>query len=242
MTTSKTLGVVVRFEEVDLQLGDNPNTDDIIVRPGLRSIANFGNSHVDPVVVLVDTVSFEFVSYGRLSPNDSRVNATDWKPSSLKVFYTTYPKNTLPPALDMGVYNCSPPYIVPEELQCDGIAQCLDGEDELDYNCSYTHLGCDEGWVAGESFCLKFVFPTRRVTPDRAKSECRERYNADLGSLLPRTLVYGDGQHALMLRTNHSEVIVGLERIEAGHLYRFLWRWTQAGTEFDGPQPQPGRQ
>nr|KAG5699128.1 hypothetical protein BaRGS_014427 [Batillaria attramentaria] len=148
--------------------------------------------------------------------------------------YTTYPQNTLPPELVMGVYNCSPPYIVPEEFQCDGIAQCLAAEDELDYNCSYTHLGCDEGWIAGESFCLKFVFPTTLISPDQAGMECWVTYNADLGSLLHpgvRRLAA-----SLISKTNHSEVIVGLERAQAGHLYRFLWSWTQAGTEFDGPQ------
>nr|KAG5699458.1 hypothetical protein BaRGS_016304 [Batillaria attramentaria] len=135
----------------------------------------------------------------------------------------------------MGVYNCSPPYIAPEELQCDGIMQCLGGEDELGYdNSSYTQHGCDEGWIAGGSLCLKFV--TTPITPDQAKIECRETYNADLGSLLHpgvRRLVA-----RRLLRTNHSEMIVGLERVlQAGSLYRFLWRWTQAGTEFDGPQP-----
>ncbi|KAK7483364.1 hypothetical protein BaRGS_00025424, partial [Batillaria attramentaria] len=230
-----TLGAVVQFDN-DLQLGDHPNTDDMIrVHHDALSRTYFGGGPVEPVVITGKSVWFELVSYGRVSSMESGADITDWRASRFNMSYTTYPKHTLPPELEVGVYNCFPPYIVPQELQCDGIAQCLDGEDEQDYNCSYTHLGCDEGWIAGESFCLKFVFPTTPVSPDQAKIKCRESHNADLGSL-PHPGVRRLAAR-LMLSANHSEVIVGLERVQAGHLYRFLWRWTQAGTEFDGPQP-----
>nr|KAG5687712.1 hypothetical protein BaRGS_024191 [Batillaria attramentaria] len=154
--------------------------------------------------------------------------------------YTSYPRHTLPPEEESGVYNCSLPYIVPEEFQCDGIAQCLAGEDELDYNCRYTHLGCDEGWIAGDAFCLKVVFPENPISPDEAKIECLENHKADLGSL-PHPGVRRLAAN-LMTKRGYDKLIVGLERVQnvtkgLGHLYRFLWRWTQAGMEFDGPHP-----
>nr|KAG5691147.1 hypothetical protein BaRGS_032143 [Batillaria attramentaria] len=159
--------------------------------------------------------------------------------SSYRLSFTTYRRHTLAPEIEAGVYNCSVPYTVPAELQCDGFPQCLAAEDEPD-NCNYTDLGCDEGWIAGGTLCLKFVIPDDPVSPAEAGKECRESHSADLGSL-PHP---GTQRLAVQILQKIEGLIVGLERVQKvthglGHLYRFLWQWTQGGTVFGPLHPHP---
>ncbi|KAK7466021.1 hypothetical protein BaRGS_00037422, partial [Batillaria attramentaria] len=237
----RSLGVVLQFH-VQLLLGDHAKTDDMVrVHYGDRIKTYTGDGPHEPLAITSDYVWFELITHRRnISELDDLGPIAERPVSRFNMSYTSYPRHTLPPEEESGVYNCSLPYIVPEEFQCDGIAQCLAGEDELDYNCRYTHLGCDEGWIAGDAFCLKVVFPENPISPDEAKIECLENHKADLGSL-PHPGVRRLAAN-LMTKRGYDKLIVGLERVQnvtkgLGHLYRFLWRWTQAGMEFDGPHP-----
>nr|KAG5686235.1 hypothetical protein BaRGS_012969 [Batillaria attramentaria] len=235
-------GIVLQFLDVNLQVnGEQQQPGDVLrVHHGGEVKTYIGDGAFEPVVMTTDlnTTWFEFLhvpdnDYDAEEGDEERQN------SSYRLSFTTYRRHTLSPEIEAGVYNCSAPYTVPGELLCDGFPQCLAAEDEPD-NCNYTHLGCDEGWIAGGTLCLKFVIPDVPVSPAEAAQECRETHSADLGSL-PHP---GTQRLAVQILLKIEGLIVGLERVQKvthglGHLYRFLWEWTQGGTVFGPLHPHP---
>ncbi|KAK7495132.1 hypothetical protein BaRGS_00013542 [Batillaria attramentaria] len=125
---------------------------------------------------------------------ESGVNVTDWRASRFNMSYTTYPKHTLPPELEVGVYNCSPPYIVPQELQCDGIAQCLDGETSWTTTAATHILAVTRDGSPGNLSVSSSSFPQHPSRRTKRKSSAGN--HTTLTWVLSRTLVYGDWQHA----------------------------------------------
>nr|KAG5697813.1 hypothetical protein BaRGS_016075 [Batillaria attramentaria] len=236
------LGIVLQFLDVNLQVnGEQQQPGDVLrIHHGGEVKTYFGDGAFEPVVMTTDfnTTWFEFL---HVPDNDGDAEEGDEarQNSSYRLSFATYRRHTLPPEIEAGVYNCSAPYTVPAELQCDGFHQCLAAEDEPD-NCNYTDLGCDEGWIAGGTLCLKFVIPDDPVSPAEAGKECRESHAADLGSL-PHP---GTQRLAVQIVQKIEGLIIGLERVKKvthglGHLYRFLWQWTQGGTVFGPQHPHP---
>ncbi|KAK7486680.1 hypothetical protein BaRGS_00022081, partial [Batillaria attramentaria] len=99
--------------------------------------------------------------------------------------------------------------------------------------------GCEVGWQLYGSFCFRFVFPLDKVSPSKAGNECRKKFNAGLAALPERSSKVLSARFLDL--SEHKELIVGLDKYHVvsdglRHLYRFLWRWTQGGTVFDGPR------
>ncbi|KAK7466681.1 hypothetical protein BaRGS_00037213, partial [Batillaria attramentaria] len=99
--------------------------------------------------------------------------------------------------------------------------------------------GCGVGWLLYESFCFRFVFPIDKVSVITAGNDCQTKFDADLAAL--PTQASKELAKRFLNLSEHKQLIVGLEKSHVvsdslRHQYRFLWRWKQGGTAFDGPK------
>ena len=236
---AEALGLVLHFVEVGLQRGWTENEDDtVMVYQGPEPLENLrqgrvrGSLPVSPILLRSDRAVV------RLEAKSARHG------SRFALSYTAYPLDKLPPAAGrLGPllrYNCSPPYFVPEALRCDMVEQCVDGQDESDYNCTCPTCA---GFYRIGAFLYKFFFPGEKVSPLEARGRCaRALYFGELHDDETKQ----QAAHVTSV-SGHTHLIVNLVRfgkkvLREQSLYRFLWRWQCANQlEPEGPLPHAGQ-
>ncbi|KAK7492695.1 hypothetical protein BaRGS_00016000 [Batillaria attramentaria] len=156
-------GIVLQFLTVFLRRGYSRENDDSLTvyryKQGnereLRRVV--GDLAVPPVVEYTNRILIRLVTHKESADQGQGHACTNDK--SLRLGYKRFLLHELPPEVRKGRYNCSMPYIVPEALRCDMVMQCIGGEDELNYNCTYHEPHCEKGSVYRSfhnmSYCLK---------------------------------------------------------------------------------------
>nr|KAG5692018.1 hypothetical protein BaRGS_027663 [Batillaria attramentaria] len=131
-----------------------------------------GHLPVAPLLVPSNQVCIHVVTHERIPQKDNKNTETPGKRPKFSLTYTAQLLETLPPVVSGGRYDCSPPYVVPQALRCDMVEQCVGGEDEKDFNCTYWDDECKDR-ISGTYACLKFIFAEKPISWDEAYTACR---------------------------------------------------------------------
>ncbi|KAK7476719.1 hypothetical protein BaRGS_00032012 [Batillaria attramentaria] len=190
--SSGSYGVVLQFHEVRLSWGLHGNGENVPVglQDGMDDTLSVythggpdatlvktlrqatGHLPVAPLLVPSNQVCIHVVTHERIPQKDNKNTETPGKRPKFSLTYTAQLLETLPPVVSGGRYDCSPPYVVPQALRCDMVEQCVGGEDEKDFNCTYWDDECKDR-ISGTYDCLKFIFAEKPISWDEAYTACR---------------------------------------------------------------------
>ena len=153
--------------------------------------------------------------------------------SGMNMTFSLHPLRTAPSMLTTGYFNCSTPHYAAfkQHIHCNLRRECEDGEDE-GAHCSFSSPSCN-GWIEAGGKCYFSVDLDRRVTWQRAQTECEKR-GAVLAMMKTPTEweAFWKISH---IEKNWKRAYVGVlfNQRNLQPLYRHTWMWLDGSPAFD---------